>query len=97
MAVPSQRKVHLRFIAVWGFFLRNCKIQHVEEIDSVSGEVMIDGFVSLVGAHTKVLLFCNRIPPNLTDCFGQAYQFLCAKYISNIWYSSLIFALYRYQ
>lgn len=61
MAVHSQRKVDFSFSTALHDRHGTCISQCVEEIAATSGQLQIEGFISLVGAYTKVehLPFCD--------------------------------------
>lgn len=54
MAAHSQRKVYFRSSAPMHEGHGTCISQCVEEIAATSGQLRIEGFISLVGAYTKV-------------------------------------------
>ncbi|KIM68946.1 hypothetical protein SCLCIDRAFT_104473 [Scleroderma citrinum Foug A] len=63
LKIPKTRSTLAAFRHLYGRALTE------EKIDSVSGEVRIDGFVSLVGAHTKAyqFLYINKHPVSYCD------------------------------
>ncbi|KAH7887522.1 hypothetical protein F5I97DRAFT_1861022 [Phlebopus sp. FC_14] len=64
LKIPKTRTTLAAFRHVFGRALT----QSVDEIDAISGELKIEGFISLVGAHTKSyqFLYINRHP--LSSC-----------------------------
>ncbi|KAL4076208.1 hypothetical protein J3A83DRAFT_4225587 [Scleroderma citrinum] len=65
LKIPKTRSILAAFRHLYG----RAFTEHVEEVDSESGEVKIDGFLSLVGAHTKAyqFLYINRHPVSHCD------------------------------
>ncbi|KIO12562.1 hypothetical protein M404DRAFT_12760 [Pisolithus tinctorius Marx 270] len=65
LKIPKTRSTLTTFRHIYG----RAFTQHVEEIDSVSGDVRIEGFVSLVGVYTKAyqFLYINKHPVSYCD------------------------------
>lgn len=65
LKIPKTRSTLTTFRHIYG----RAFTQHVEEIDSVSDDVRIEGFLSLVGVYTKAyqFLYINRHPVSYCD------------------------------
>ncbi|KAH7930648.1 hypothetical protein BV22DRAFT_1124687 [Leucogyrophana mollusca] len=65
LRIPKTRSSATAFRHLFGRALT----EHVEEIDDTSGELRIEGFISLVGAHSKSYqyLYINRHPISYCD------------------------------
>ncbi|KIJ69942.1 hypothetical protein HYDPIDRAFT_23098 [Hydnomerulius pinastri MD-312] len=69
LKIPKTRSTLAAFRHLYGRAFTEASIFCVEEVDAVSGELKIEGLISLVGAHTKSyqFLYINRHPLSYCD------------------------------